>query len=112
MSLPQTIQLPEPQYLLDASGNKSLVVLTFDEYNTLIDFLNETDFSRSIQPEKQENQSDGSISEEGKKASDFFGILRSDHPDYVKKISETHDPEYYFYEKLHKYYASQLIGKL
>jgi len=95
MCLHQKIQLPEPQYLFDNSGNKSLVVLTLDDYNQLIDFVNERLISENSHLKKQPQPSGGeSVALKRKKASDFYGIFKSEHPDFVKQVTE--DKEIYY----------------
>ena len=80
--------LPEPQYLVDASGKKSHVILTVDEYDKLIHVLKDIGVSRIDSPEKQATPPAGPATLKGKKAIDFYGILKSNYPDYVKQIVE------------------------
>jgi hypothetical protein len=91
MNLSPKIQLPEPQYLIEASGKKSHVILTIDEYNRLIQYFKEGSSSDTDSSEKQESRAKKNVSLKGKKAIDFYGILKSDHPEYVKQITEDKD---------------------
>lgn len=94
MSLPEQIKLPEPQYLIDASGRKSHVILTLDEYDKLIHLLKDGGIPPIDPSAKRETPQDEPVALKGKKAIDFYGILKSDHPDYVKQIVE--DREIYY----------------
>lgn len=94
MILPENIKLPKPQYLTDASGKTSHVILTVDEYDKLIHLLKDIGASTIDSSEEQTTPPDGPITLKGKKAIDFYGILKSDYPDYVKQIVE--DKEIYY----------------
>ena len=94
MSPSQKVELPEPQYLTDVSGKKSHVILTLNEYNKLIHLLKDGGISNIASSEKQIIPPDRRVSLKGKKAIDFYGILKSDHPDYVRQIAEDKDVYY------------------
>ncbi|MGE0084633.1 MAG: hypothetical protein AB7S75_09445 [Desulfococcaceae bacterium] len=87
MPLQKKIQFPEPQYLHDASGRKSFVVLTVDEYRRIMGLLKDSGISPAIGTEKRKKQKDRPISGK-KKSADFYGILKSANPDFVKQITE------------------------
>lgn len=93
MILREHIKLPEPQYLIDALGEKSHVILTVDEYDKLIHLLKDIGVSTIDSSEEQATPPDDPVTLKGKKAIDFYGILKSDYPDYVKQIVE--DKEIY-----------------
>ncbi len=94
MNLQKKLQIPEPQYLYDASGKKSLVVFTIEGYETLLGHLHHTGVAQGVSLEKSGNQSKYLKSRKTKKTEDFYGILKSGHPEYVIEIAE--DKEIYY----------------
>jgi hypothetical protein len=88
MNLQKKIRIPEPQYLYDASGKKSLVVFTIEGYETLLGHLHHTTIAQGASVEKSGKQSKYLKNGKRKKSEDYYGILKSEHPEYVTEITE------------------------
>ncbi len=94
MKLQEKMRIPEPQYLYDASGKKSLVVFTIEGYETLLGHLHHTGIAQDTSVKKPINQPKCLKYGKLKKSEDFYGILKSEHPEYVIEIAE--DKEFWY----------------